>query len=330
MLRKTLRVVGRTFCLAGGLSFMLAAGCASDRPADVPSSAIYETGGQDRLVYVAPASGTLYISDRNGTALLYAGPVLAGDHIVVDPAANRVVINDQAVVSENVNRGEHRIYLMPGAVPPPPAALSSASLNTPRPWGVPPVASLGAEGRDRVEYTASTDGVAWVADATRNNVVYRTRVRAGDRIVLDPARNSLMVNGTRAYNGELPADDYRIFFAPEAATAVIAAPVVAAPVVVVPAHPEAPAEVGIQLPAVPSTAVVLTETGTLGTITATQSGTVWVTDTATGRIAFSSHMRQGDTLIVDPATSRITLNAQPVLVTGTVPGHYRVSFLSGT
>ncbi len=319
--------ISHTFCIAGGLSVMLLAGCANNnRPADVPSSAIFEAGGPDRLVYVAPTSGTLYISDRNGTALLYSGPVLSGDHIVVDPAANRVSINDQPVVSENVYRENHRIYLQPGAVTPPPAALSSASLSTPRPVGVPPTASLAAEGRDRLEYTASTEGVAWVTDATRHNVIYRTRMVRGDRIVLDPAKNNLIVNGTRAYNGDLPPDDYRIFFYPGPETAAIAPPIVVAP-----AEPgRAPVEVGVQIPAVPSSAVVLSETGTLGTVTATQSGTVWVSDTATGRVVFSGHMRQGDTLIVDPATGRITLNAQPVILAGAVPGHYRVSFLSGT
>jgi hypothetical protein len=304
---------------------MLAAGCANNnRPADVPSSAIYGTGGPDRLVYVAPASGTLYISDRNDTALLYSGPVLAGDHVVVDPGANRVSINDQPVVNENVNREDHRIYLQPGAVNPPPAALSAASLSTPRPAGIPPTASLGAEGRDRLEYTASTEGVAWVTDATRNNVVYRTRVVRGDRIVLDPPKNNLVVNGTRAYNGDLLPGDYRIFFYPGPETAIIASPTVVAPA------ERAPVEVRVQIPAVPSSAVVLNETGTLGTVTATQSGTVWVSDTTTGRVVFSGHMRQGDTLVVDPATGRITLNAQPVILGGAVPGHYRVSFLSGT
>ena len=194
---------------------MLAAGCASNsRPADVPSTAILETGGRERLVYVPSNSGMLYISDQNDRAILYSGRVLAGDHIVVDPDANRVAINDRVVVSENVGHETHRIYLLPGAIAPPPAALSSVSVRVARPADVPPTAVLGAEGRDRVEYTASTDGVMWVADATRNSVVYRTRVIGGDRVTVDPSRNGLMVNGTRAYNGDLPSGDYRIFFAP--------------------------------------------------------------------------------------------------------------------
>jgi hypothetical protein len=316
-----------TSWLAGGLSFVVAAGCASNtRPADVPNAAIYETGGQDRLVYVVPNSGILYVTDQNNNALLYSGPVLAGDHVVVDPAANRVAINDQAVVSSNVNREDHRIYLLPGVVPPPPAALSSASLSTPRPVGVPPASILAAEGRDRVEYSAIADGVAWVVDASHNTVVYRTRVARGDHIVVDPAKNNLVVNGTRAYNGDLAPGDYRIFYSPEPQPGVVAAPVVVVPG----ARVESPAVVGVTIPPVPSTAVVLSESGTLGTITAAQSGSVWVTDSVTGRVVFSGHMRQGDTLVIDPATGRITLNAKPAEVYAPVPGRYRVSFMSGS
>ena len=76
--------------------------------------------------------------------------------------------------------------------------------------------------------------------------------------------------------------------------------------------------------------MVLTEAGTLGTVTAAQTGTVWVTDSATGRVVFSSRMRQGDTLVVDPSTNRITYNARPVDAYGNIPARYRVSFMSGS
>lgn len=317
MFRHTPRHFRLSLSLSCGLSLIVAAGCASDtRPAAVPVAAQYEAGGPDRLVYVAPFSGTLYLTDHSSNALIYSGPVLQGDRIVVDPVANRVTIDGQVVVSRDLSHDDHRIYLLPGTMPPTPA-LSSATIAVKRPTGVAPDARLAAEGRERLEFTASDSGVVWLTDATLNQIVYRTAVAPGDRILVDPAKNTLTVNGAPAFKGTLRLDDYCIFFSPSASVPPVP-------------PPTATATAGPALPPVPAGAVVMNEGTARSVFTATQPGTVWVTDTTTGRTVFSGTMHQRDTLIVDPLAGQISLNGNEVLPPGAVLTQYRVSFLPNT
>jgi hypothetical protein len=306
-------------------SLFLFAGCAAERPHLVPDSAVMKAQGNDRVVYTAERAGNVWIADKDANAIVYSGRLNSGDRLVLDTKENLVTVNDRAVVTKQLQRRDYKIYFEPGLAVPAAARVSRDERRSEisRPSAVPSSASLVAEGRNRTEYTAADDGEVWIANADRNSLVYTGRIERGEHVVIDPDRKDLTINGRTVWSErrDLPADNYRVFFAPSDARRPILTPTPgsvtsngAAPVVVV----ERPREI-------PAAATVRSEFEDRTEIQANDAGTAWVVD-GSNRVVYSTRLREGDRLTVDPANDQIQLNDHRAYDGRLTPGHYRLYF----
>jgi hypothetical protein len=283
---------------AAGLTGLLMAGCAAvNRPPDVPSTAMNKAEGDQRLVYTAADPGTVWVTE-GATDIVYSAPVAAGDRVVVDPDANKILVNGQVVLDKDVVHVDHKVFFLPGAAPPPPTPNAVAASDRPvnRPDGVPMTALVAGEGKNRVEYTAQRDGFIWITDADQHLVVYSAPVNRGDMVMVDPSRNLLTINGQSVYDRPLAADNYRIFFGTER-----------------PVWQSATAESTMVRPAdVPLDAASrVTASGRIDFVPE-RDGTVWIADVTTGRTIYSGRILANDHLTVDPNANVMTLNGRPV------------------
>src|SRR4051812_22482103 len=133
------------------------AGCASDRPQDVPKTAALKAEGDQRVVYAAEQDGTVWVTERGSNDILYSGQVTRGDRLTLDPDAGKLLLNDGVVADKGVGHIDHKVFFLPGPpVPSPsPAAVAAArDAALARPAQVPANAVVKGEGKDRVEYTA--------------------------------------------------------------------------------------------------------------------------------------------------------------------------------
>ncbi len=193
-------------------------GCAADRPGDVPAGANMQNEGNQRLVYTAPSSGQVWVTDVGSNSVVYAGPVHSGDEVAVDPDNNRVTIAGQVVATHDVGHENHRIFFAPGMSSQ--TATDTAGRDIQRPADVPAAASLAGEGANRVSYTAERAGTVWVVDVDHNSVIYRGRVNRTDELVIDPDHNNLTVNGNKVNDQNLNNSERRIFFLPATESAI--------------------------------------------------------------------------------------------------------------
>jgi len=187
-------------------------GCAADRPGDVPAGADSQIEGSQRLVYTAPSSGQIWVTDVDSNSVVYAGRVFRGDEIAVDPDNNRVTKAGQVVATHDIGHSSHKIYFEPGLSQQ--AGTDLAGANAQRPAAVPTAATLAGEGASRVAYTASGDGTVWVVDVQQNSVIYTGRVIHGDEVVIDPDHSNLTINGTKSDAQILNNSDRCIYFMP--------------------------------------------------------------------------------------------------------------------
>jgi len=80
---------------------------------------------------------------------------------------------------------------------------------------VPSNAQEMASGNSRIAFTATEPGDVLIEDVTNQSVVYRSHVRDGDIVDVDPSTNQVTLNGTVVENQSLHnGDQYRIYFTP--------------------------------------------------------------------------------------------------------------------
>src|SRR5581483_12513358 len=72
------------------------------RPADVPMAAQLRGEGTDRVTTTAARDGTIWVTDVNNNSVIYSGRVNRGDTVVVDPANNRITVNEQSVYNQPI------------------------------------------------------------------------------------------------------------------------------------------------------------------------------------------------------------------------------------
>jgi hypothetical protein len=278
-----------------GMTALAMAGCAAERPADVPASAMNKAEGDQRLVYIAPEPGTIWVSE-GGTNIVYSAPVASGDRVVVDPATGKLLVNGQVVLDKNVAQIDHKVFFLPGATPEPNAAVAASERDIHRPDGVPASAMIAGEGKARVEYTAQRDGFVWITDADQRTVLYSAPVNRGDMVIVDPQKNLMTINGQAVYTQPLAADNHRIFFGTER-----------------PVWQSANREETIVRPAdVASDATSrVTAAGRMDFV-ADRNGTVWVANVTTGRTLYTGRVLANDRLMLDPNANVLTLNGRPV------------------
>jgi hypothetical protein len=283
---------------AAGLTGLVLAGCAVEqRPPDVPASAMNKAEGDQKLVYTASDPGTVWVTE-GAADIVYSAPVAAGDRLVVDPRANKILLNGQVVLDKDVNPVDHKVFFLAGAAPPPPTpnAMAASDTSVHRPSGVPMTALVAGEGKSRVEYTAQRNGFVWITDADQHTVLYSVPVNRGDIVVVDPLKQLVTINGQSVYTQPLAADNYRIFFGTER------------PVW----EPAAREDIMVRPADVPVDAVNrVTASGRIDFVPE-RDGTIWVADVTTGRTVYSGRILMNDRLTVDANASVLTLNGRPV------------------
>jgi hypothetical protein len=307
--------------LSGG-ALVTFAGCAAQRPPDLPQAASLKAEGSDRVVYTADESGTLYISDADQD-IFWSGTVHSGDRVELDPTTNKLSVNGRVVSNRPVGRIDHKFYVLAGVTGNPMPARTD-DLAVARPPAVPATAMLKGEGRDRLEYTADGDGTIWVTDANNGMIAYSGRIARGDRVLLNPTDHQLLLNGRAVSEKNLANDNFRIFYEPGmyVQTAVPAAGQVAPAVVVTPsAGPTV-----VTLPPPPTGATLWSTATERSSLTASADGTVWVVDGATNRTVFASRVVKSDVLVIDPASQLLTLNGKPAANIQAPAGRYQVFF----
>jgi hypothetical protein len=314
------------------LAPLTVAGCGSSRPADVPKSAALKTQGNDRVVYVAEDTGTVWIANHGTNDIVYSGPMRRGDRLVIDPADNRVTINDQTVTRRDIGHRDRDIYFEPGPMRRG-SEVTRDDLRVDRPAQVPSAAGLKGEGKDRVEFTANRDGSVWVTDADTKQVVYMGRMLRGQTLVVEPRDNRVAINGQRVYEGNLPNHDHRVFFlaGEPAFTEGGVAPydTAAASAVVVPRGTAV-----VERPfGVPAGADLKADSTGRTEFTADSDGTVWLADAVTNRVIYTAPMVRGERVVINPEGNRIRLStaagADRIYDRDLSGGRYRVFFLPG-
>lgn len=273
-------------------------GCATDqRPQDVPSTAMNKVEGDQRLIYTAADSGTVWVTE-GATNIIYSTPVSPGDRVVLDPSVGKLTLNDRVVLDKDVNRIDHKIFFQAGAAPPP-AAIAASDRSVSRPEGVPGMAVIGAEGKDRVAYTARRDGFVWITDEDQHRVLYSAPVNRGDEVIVDPQKNVMAINGQPIQAQPLNPDNHRIFFSNQRP--------------IWQSADGTPAEGAIIRPAdVPSDAASRVQgTGRIDYV-ADRDGTIWISDLTTGHTVYSGRILKNDQLTLDANENLLSLNGQRV------------------
>ena len=97
------------------LSLMLLVGGCASKPS-VPKNAILVTERSAGMAFAAREPGTVYITDKKSTKLIYAHEVKPGDKLVFYPESKRIILNG-TVVKEDSSfdpKQVHRLYFLKG------------------------------------------------------------------------------------------------------------------------------------------------------------------------------------------------------------------------
>ncbi len=314
------RIATRHFVLATLAGLMMAGltGCAADRPRDVPPTASLKAQGDERVVYNSSQDGTIWVTEPGSNQIVWSGEVKRGDRVVLDPDTGKLIVNDRVVADKGVARHDHKVFFLEGPPVPSPNVVHDSTIA--RPAQVPAQAMVSGEGKDRVEFTPTTDGAVWVVDTDNNTVIYAGHVMRGETMVIDPKApkdQEMTVGGRSAMAGVLPNDNRRVFFQPGAMAPAMMSTGIATPASTAPAL-------------IPAMADLRAEGNGKTDFTADNDGTVWVVDTTNGKLLYSGRMAKGDMLSLDPATARLTLNNRAAY-DGTMGAsdRYRVFFQKG-
>ena len=162
-----------------------------------------------------------------------------------------------------------------------------------RPAEVPSTAQLKTQGSDRVVYVADHDGTVWISDQGSNKILYSSHVRPGDRVLLDPDKNELLLNDRIVLNTGVSHAEHKIFFEGGERER--------APLVTDDRNISRPA-------GVPTSASLKGEGKDRVEYTADTTGTIWVTDAHSDNVIYSGRVVRGDRLVLDPKSGDMSLN----------------------
>ena len=85
-----------------GAALFAGAGCASDRPDEVPANATMISEGTKNIIATAPHDGEVYVWDKTADKMVYSGKVARGDSVRVDAKHNKVFFNDKLAVEKDL------------------------------------------------------------------------------------------------------------------------------------------------------------------------------------------------------------------------------------
>jgi hypothetical protein len=95
-----------------GLSLMVGVvGCQNERHDEIPPTALMASEGDEKLAYMAPSDGEVYVYDTETDRMVYSGTIEKGQTIQVDPEKDRVSIDGNTKLERALNNGnQHRIF----------------------------------------------------------------------------------------------------------------------------------------------------------------------------------------------------------------------------
>jgi hypothetical protein len=85
-----------------GAALFAGAGCASERPDEVPGNASLISEGTKNVVATAPHDGEVYVWDKTADKMVYSGKVQRGDTVRVDAKHNKFYVNDKLAVERDL------------------------------------------------------------------------------------------------------------------------------------------------------------------------------------------------------------------------------------
>src|SRR4051812_433581 len=92
------------------------AGCAAERPANMPASAMLMGEGTGTLSSSAPQDGEVYVWDQNDNQLLYQARVAQGEMVSIEPERDTISVAGKTVSEKNLSDGHrYRIFFNPEA-----------------------------------------------------------------------------------------------------------------------------------------------------------------------------------------------------------------------
>ncbi len=291
-------------------------GC-MDRPHDVPATAELRVQGRDHLMYTADRDGTAWIANKDTHKIVYSTRVHPGDQIALDSTRDQITLNGRVVLNTQVSGAPHKIFFQPGYTDV--AVVPSSTVDIDHPAAVANTAMLVGEGKQRIDYTARTDGTVWVTDRTRDRVIYSGRIVRGDVITVDADHDLIALNGNRV-TPRIAIDhvDHRVFFQPMEA-------VPAASVTVV---PDATRTMMARPAEVPEAATLRVTSYDPIEFTPDLDGSVWVVTKIDNRVIYTGRIMHGDHLIVNPQANAFTLNGRSVYTRPLARDEYRIYYLA--
>ena len=101
--------------------WVVAAGCAKDRPKSVPADAqsVAKQTGTNPVNFTAPNDGTVYVYDRSAKKMLYSGRVKRGETLELDPRRDEVRLESRVVMNKDLrDLNKYQVWFdAEGAVP---------------------------------------------------------------------------------------------------------------------------------------------------------------------------------------------------------------------
>jgi len=89
-----------------GLVVGVIGGCA-DHPSEVPAEGVKVAEGNQKLLYKAPESGTIFIYESPDNRLIYRGAIRRGDTVELNTNDDRISVNGKTVMEKGLGSGHN-------------------------------------------------------------------------------------------------------------------------------------------------------------------------------------------------------------------------------
>jgi hypothetical protein len=80
------------------------------RPTEVPLEAVKRVEGADRMDFVADHDGSVWVADMTTATTVYTGRILMNDRLTLDPSANLLTLNGQALHTPDLARDRYAVF----------------------------------------------------------------------------------------------------------------------------------------------------------------------------------------------------------------------------
>jgi hypothetical protein len=175
---------------------------------DVPDNARRVKDGTGTLRFTANDDGRVYIVDLDDNSLVSEQRVRDGNRLEVMPGDDRIMLDGRVVYDHDLKRdNRHAIYFLSEDD----RDRDSGSMDLPRDLRD---ADRVASGRGDLTFLADDDGRVYVWDRTDRKIVYESKIRDGDRLVVSPDSDLITNSGSDArIRNKLDRDhSYEIYF----------------------------------------------------------------------------------------------------------------------